>query len=259
VAFLPAAELARRLGMSDATIIRAAQSLGYSGLAELKRELMETVRTRVNPMRQAIRSLEAAGDDASRVLDEVIDLQVAALEETRSLLPRESFARALDILAEAARIHVLGFGPTGTLAEYLRVRLVRIGREAFAATHSGFLLAEWLLAMREGDALVVMAHGRYSGEVDAAIDHASTLGVPVVLLTDSFTALLEQRVAVSLPHRRSSAGMLRSPATTLVLIDALLLGLAVRDRPGTTANLDALQRLRSAIAKAQQESSASEG
>src|SRR5215469_14968076 len=59
VAFLSAAELARRLGLSDATVIRAARSLGYSGLPELKRELMELVRSRMSPARQAERSLEA--------------------------------------------------------------------------------------------------------------------------------------------------------------------------------------------------------
>src|SRR4051794_8975083 len=37
-AFLSATEIAQRLGTSDATVVRTAQSLGYSGLQELKRE-----------------------------------------------------------------------------------------------------------------------------------------------------------------------------------------------------------------------------
>jgi DNA-binding MurR/RpiR family transcriptional regulator len=251
VAFLPAAELARRLAVSDATIIRTAQSLGYSGLAELKRELMETVKTRVNATRAAIRTLESAGDDAANVLDEVLDLQIAALRETQGVLPRESFVRALDLLASAERVHVLGFGPAGTLAEYMRLRLVRIGRDALAHVHSGFLLAESLMSLRPRDCLVVIAHGMYSGEVEVAIKHCQREQVPVVLLTDLFNSVRESRVTVALPLRRSSAGMLRSPATTLVVLDALLLGLAVRDRPATIASLDAMQRLREQIAGAQ--------
>jgi len=251
VAFLPAAELARRLAVSDATIIRTAQSLGYSGLAELKRELLETVKTRVNATRAAIRTLESAGDDAANVLDEVLDLQIAALRETQGVMPRESFARALDLLASAERIHVLGFGPAGTLAEYMRLRLVRIGRDAHAHVHSGFLLAESLMALRPRDCLVVIAHGMYSGEIEVAIQHCQREQVPVVLLTDLFNSVREGRVTVALPLRRSSAGMLRSPATTLVVLDALLLGLAVRDRQATISSLDAMQRLREQIAGAQ--------
>src|SRR5215469_529644 len=251
VAFLPAAELARRLGVSDATVIRTAQALGYSGLAELKRELMETVKTRVNATRAAIRTLESAGDDATRVLDEVLDLQIAALQETQGVMPRESFARALDLLASAERVHVLGFGPAGTLAEYMRLRLVRIGRDAHAHVHSGFLLAESLMALRPRDCLVVIAHGMYSGEIEVAIQHCQREQVPVVLLTDLFNSVREGRVTVALPLRRSSAGMLRSPATTLVVLDALLLGLAVRYRQATISSLDTMQRLREQIAGAQ--------
>lgn len=247
-AFLPAAEIARKLGVSDATVIRAAQALGYSGLAELKRELIEIVRTRMNPTRQAARSLEGVGDDLAGVLDQVLDLQIASLEDARRVLSRTDFARAVDALAKASRIHVLGFGPSGVLADYMRMRLTRIGRHALAATQAGFLLAEPLLAMRKGDVLLLIAHGTYSGEVDAALDHSAQLGIPVVLLTDLLSTGLESRVTITLAARRSSAGMLRSPATTLVLLDALLLGLAVRDRSGALAHLERLQELRRSIA-----------
>ena len=251
VAFLPAAELARRLGLSDATVIRTAQSLGYSGLAELKRELMEVVRTRMSPARQAERSLDAMGADGAGVVDEVLDLQIAALEETRGLLSRDAFVRALDVLVAARRVHVLGFGPVGTVADYMRMRLVRLGRDALAATQSGFLLAESLLAIRKGDVLVVLSHSRRSGEVEAAMEHAARLKVPVVLLSDLFSALLESRATVALAHRRSSAGLLRSPATTLVLIDALLAGLALRDRRGAMSSLSTLQDLRREVVETQ--------
>lgn len=251
VAFLPAAELARRLGVSDATVIRAAQSLGYSGLAELKRELMELVRRRLSPARQAERSLDAMGADGAQVLDAVLDLQIAALEETRSLVSRPALARALDLLDQGRRIHVLGFGPAGAVADYMRMRLVRLGRDALAMTQSGFLLAESLLSIRSGDVLVVLSHSRQSHDVEAAMEHAAGLEVPVVLLSDLFSSLLESRATVALAHRRSSAGLLRSPATTLVLIDALLAGLAVRDRPRAMASLETLQELRRRVAEPQ--------
>src|SRR6266567_2086421 len=38
-AFLSAAEIAERLGTSDATVVRAVKTLGYSGIPELRREL----------------------------------------------------------------------------------------------------------------------------------------------------------------------------------------------------------------------------
>ncbi|MGH8966162.1 MAG: MurR/RpiR family transcriptional regulator, partial [Actinomycetes bacterium] len=39
--FFSAAEIAARLGTSDATVVRTAQTLGYRGLADLKRALLD--------------------------------------------------------------------------------------------------------------------------------------------------------------------------------------------------------------------------
>ena len=43
--FLSAAEIAHELAMSDATVIRTAQTLGYAGLPELKAELQGALRS----------------------------------------------------------------------------------------------------------------------------------------------------------------------------------------------------------------------
>ena len=44
-----AAELAARTGTSDATVVRTARSLGYGGLRELKRAIMDMLTTRRDP------------------------------------------------------------------------------------------------------------------------------------------------------------------------------------------------------------------
>src|SRR5205814_1793212 len=72
VVFLSAAEIAARLDMSDATVIRAAQSLGYSGLPDLKTELRDALRTRATPTLRLGRSLEELGEDPAAVLEHVL-------------------------------------------------------------------------------------------------------------------------------------------------------------------------------------------
>src|SRR5919199_2278284 len=63
VAFLSVAEIASRLDTSTASVVRAAQSLGYAGLPELKRELIEELRSAATPALRMGRSLEQVGDD----------------------------------------------------------------------------------------------------------------------------------------------------------------------------------------------------
>jgi len=59
VAFISAAEIAAQVGTSDATVVRTVQSLGYAGLPELKRELVNALKTRATPALRLGRSLGA--------------------------------------------------------------------------------------------------------------------------------------------------------------------------------------------------------
>src|SRR4029077_6574616 len=122
-AFLSAAEIAERLGTSDATVVRAVKALGYSGIPELKRELIDALRARATPAVRLGRSLEDLGEDP---LGHVIALEHELLERARSI-DRRDFTHAVDLLASAERVLAYGLGPTGPIAEYFVLRLARFG------------------------------------------------------------------------------------------------------------------------------------
>ncbi len=247
-AFLSATEIAQRLGTSDATVVRTAQSLGYSGLQELKREFATTLRTRATPALRLGRRLAEIGAHPEDALDHAITLQIELLEEARRTVSPEAFARALTIVADAARVLVLGVGPSAALADYFALRLRRFGRDALTMTDTGVLLADELIGMRTGDALVAIGYGRVTRELDVTLDHARARGVPVVLLTDTLGVALADRIAVSLRARMNRSDTFGSIATTLVVMDGLLMGLAARDRAGALAAMAELNDLRAKLA-----------
>jgi len=148
-AFLSAAEIAERLGTSDATVVRAVKALGYSGIPELRRELIDALRARATPAVRLGRTLEDAGEDP---LGHVIALEHQLLERARAI-DRRDFSRAVDILAGAERVLAYGLGPTGPIAEYFVLRLARFGRSAVTMRASGLLLAD--VAPFEEDAAVL--------------------------------------------------------------------------------------------------------
>src|SRR5438045_7198390 len=117
-AFLSAAETAERLATSDATVVRAVKALGYSGIPELRRELIDALRARATPAVRLGRTLEDAGEDP---LGHVIDLELQLLESARSI-DRADFARAVDLLEGTERPLVLRLGPHGPRHESFRPR-----------------------------------------------------------------------------------------------------------------------------------------
>jgi DNA-binding MurR/RpiR family transcriptional regulator len=239
-AFLSAAEIARRLGTSDATVVRAVKALGYAGIPELKRELIDALRARATPASRLGRSLEDVGEDP---LGHAIGLELELLESARSI-DRGAFGRAVDLLAGADRVLAYGLGPKGPLADYFALRLARFGRPARSIGSSGLLLADQLLAVRPCDVLLLLSFERLDGDSEMTLARANALGLPVVLLTDTLGPKLADRVDVSLPVLRSRSGAFSGSATTMAILDALLLAVAARDRGRSLAALGELNELR---------------
>jgi DNA-binding MurR/RpiR family transcriptional regulator len=247
VVFLSAMEIANRLDTSDATVIRAAQSLGYSGLPDLKTELREALRTRATPTLRLGRSLEDLGDEPLAVLDHVFATEMQLLQDARDTLKTADFERALDLLANASRVVIQGLGPNAPLAEYFATRLRRIRRPAASVSARGQALADALLEMRKGEVVVVLAYDRANPEAHIILDRARALRVPSILITDTLGLALAGQFTVALSARRAGGGMFHLSAITVVVLDALLFGLARRDRAGSLAAAEELQELRARI------------
>ena len=247
VVFLSAAEIAARLDMSDATVIRAAQSLGYSGLPDLKTELRDALRTRATPTLRLGRSLEELGEDPAAVLEHVLATEMELLHDARKTLRPEDFSRALDLLAKAERVVIQGLGPNATLAEYFAARLRRMRRPALAVGERGQALADALLDMRKGDVVIVLAYDRQNPESELTLERARDLGLSSILVTDTLGLALAGQFTVALSARRAGGGMFHLSAITVVVLDTLLFGLAGRDRAGALGAAEELQEIRARI------------
>jgi DNA-binding MurR/RpiR family transcriptional regulator len=248
VAFLSAAEMAQQIGTSDATVVRTAQSLGYAGLQELKHELAATLRARAMPTVSPEGKPSIGEHDPASTLDGAISEQIALLEATRDLVTSESLARALEILSAARRIFILGAGLSATAAEYFALRLVRLGREARASTHTGIHLAEDVIGMRAGDTLVALGTGHVTRELAVALEYARERDIPVVALTETPGDALADRVTVMLQTPPVDPDMGSGTATAIVLIDALVAALTVRAGASARATQVALDDVRAKLA-----------
>jgi len=247
VVFLSAVEIAARLDTSDATVIRAAQSLGYSGLPDLKTELRDALRTRATPTLRLGRSLEDLGEDPAAVLEHVLATEMELLHDARKTLRPEDFSRALDLLAKAERVVIQGLGPNAPLAEYFAARLRRMRRPALAVGERGQALADALLDMRKGDVVIVLAYDRQNPESELTLERARDLGLSSILVTDTLGLALAGQFTVALSARRAGGGMFHLSAITVVVLDTLLFGLAGHDRAGALGAAEELQEIRARI------------
>jgi DNA-binding MurR/RpiR family transcriptional regulator len=242
---LSAAALAARLGTSDATIVRTAKALGYSGLADLRRALVAhsgdpSIGERLR------RSLEQAPRE--ELLAAAIGNHLAAVETLARTVSVERFQAAASVLAASRRIVWRGVGPSAQLAAYGQLLTERIGKASTALVHTGTAFADELLTLEPGDVVVVLAYGRLQSHVRVLLDRCAALGLPVVLVTDTLGRKLGAMVHTTLDCGRGTPGLFASHGTTLILIESLVLAVAADNRAAAEESLATLNDLRARLA-----------
>ncbi len=241
---LSAAALAERLGTSDATVVRTAKALGYRGLGELR----EALASQGNPPPGERLRRTLAHTPPDEVFASTLANHVAALDALTRNIPAEKFQSAVGALAPSRRVVWRGVGPSAHLAAYGQVLTERIGKPSTAFVHTGTSFADELLALARGDAVVLLAYGRIQAHVRVLLDRAGELEAPVVLVTDALGRRFDAKVHTTLQSGRGVPGRFASHGTTLVLIEAIVLGLAAADRARSDASLEKLNELRAALA-----------
>jgi len=235
-----ASVIAERLGVSDATVVRTAQALGYSGLPELRRTLA-TQTEGVTLAERLHRTLALTDDD---VLTNSAHALVVSVDALLHQVSGSRFSHAVDILDGADRLLWSGIGPSAPLAEYAAVLAGRLGRPSLALTRSGPGVADDLMAVTPSSAAVVLTYGRRHRHVEALLQRAADRAVPVILITDVLEPELGDRAAETLVCWRGSPGLFTSHAPTMILLEGLLMGLAQRDPERAESSLAELEALR---------------
>jgi DNA-binding MurR/RpiR family transcriptional regulator len=244
-----AGQIASLAGASDATVVRTAKALGFDGLSGLREALLIDLTRTPSPGGRLQRTLDEAGGGASAALDHVIGIHEQAMSALRRADMAPRFTRAIAILGDARRRHVFGIGPSGALARYATLQFNRIGLPSSALAESGVGLADGLLELAEGDAIVMIAYAPLYREVTVVLEEARRCSVPVVLLSNSLGPTVSDLVTEILPVPRGKADHLAMHGGTMVLIEAAIVALASRQRDTAFDSLERLNRLRSAIDK----------
>ncbi|HEY4250381.1 MAG TPA: MurR/RpiR family transcriptional regulator [Roseomonas sp.] len=237
---MSAAEMGEATGTSDATVIRAVQALGFTGLPELRRVLRAALESGGSPadnMRRTFSDIESGAESA---VDLVLATHLDAVAGLRAGAGRAQISMAVALLSRAQRIVAFGLGPSAHLARYASHSLLRNGRATAVLDAGGKAHADQLLTLRDGDALLMLAYGRAYAEAGAAIAEARRLQLPIVLLTDSLEGKLARHADVIVPVRRGQAERVALHGATFVCLEAIALGIAASD---TARSMEGLKRL----------------
>jgi DNA-binding MurR/RpiR family transcriptional regulator len=242
--YLSAADLGVESKTSNATVIRTLQALGYKGLAELKDHVASPFGAARREERLRTR-IESTGGDPKHVWDKVITEAVERIEFLDQGFGMDAYAEAVRLLLGAREISTYGFGTNFVAAEHLTLKLRRFGRRARAITTAGFRLADDLLAIQQGDVVVIIAPGRLIVDAMTVIDRARAVGAASILLSEQLVAeRLAGDVTVAMHVPNTVTGMTAEVLTSIVVADALAQAVAAADTEQTLESSHTLETLR---------------
>ncbi len=176
---LPITELATRLRVSQATIIRFCKHVGFRGYHEFKILLARDI----GRESQDIYPDLATNDDAQAVLNKTIRLSLQALQDTLSTLDGAELERASAAVSRASLVVLFGLGGSGGIATVGLQRLLRIGIPAFACTDTSTFDRISRQLHRRNVALGI-THSGSTVEIVKALNTARQRGATTIALTN---------------------------------------------------------------------------
>jgi DNA-binding MurR/RpiR family transcriptional regulator len=247
-AFLSAGEVADRLGLSEATVVRFARTLDFASYPAMRAVLQENFRRRVTHsvrLRGRLDELRQAGDIFERVTISEIDYLTQALQT----VDRDALRKTASAIMHRDRVFVFGQGPSVSLVHLLHLRLTRFGKYVIPLTTTGREALEPLLLMTDRDLLFAIGFFDVNPMLQIALDCAAERKCPVVLLTDTLGSVVGDKADIVLAAKRGPVSAFHSLVVPMTIINTLLLEIASENLSAVTSGLDKLDRLRERLTR----------
>jgi RpiR family carbohydrate utilization transcriptional regulator len=230
-------QLAERSASSVPTIMRTCRDLGFAGLREFKLALAQELALGGSPLHRRVNIEDAAED----VVGKIARSAAASVAGVRNQLKLDVLAAAVDAIATAPHIDVVGAGNTSWfMATDLQARLFRLGLSvtAWSDYHLQQVAAG---AQKPGGVVIAITHVGGMPSLLDAVDIARAQGAKVIAITRPDTPLAERAdllLALSVPDDAVMHVGIDAYLTHLTLIE--ILTVLVAQRVGEPA----VQRLR---------------
>ncbi|WP_377298252.1 MurR/RpiR family transcriptional regulator [Rhizobium sp. SGZ-381] len=230
IAVSTVAEMAEGAGVQPSAFMRFCQIMGFSGYSEMQRLFRESYVGGWPDYATRIDHLRDMGEHSGpRLLAEFVEASRASLENLLKSVDPQALEEAVEILASANLVHVIGLRRSFAVASYIAYALEKMRVPAMLHGAAGRL--ESVSAIRPGDALLAITFSPYSQETLELVETVRGREVPVVALTDAAVNPLRKMGATILAVSEVDFGAFRSLSATLCL--AIALSTAVGTRRST--------------------------
>jgi len=234
--------IAAKCAVHPSSLVRFAQSLGYTGFKQLQAVFQTRLATAAPGFRERIGALESElSQNESRgnlgLLKGLVVRDIAALQGLLDSATEASLADAARLIAGAQTVYIAGQLRSEPIATLMRYLLTMLQRRVVLLDPAGGLAQEMALTMSGKDVLISIAFRHYAKEVVAISETATANAVPVIAITDSQLSPLAKGAAVLFTIPEDEYTFSRSLAAPMCLVQCLATATAAALHPSRGRSL----------------------
>ena len=241
-AYMTALKLGNTVNVSESTVVRFANKLGYEGYPQLQRSLQSHIKNRLTSLQRmdVTRNRIGSMDPVEGILSQDID----RIRRTIESVSPEAFESAVSAVCSAKNIYIQGAMSSGILANfmhyYLRLIFKNVSHLGAVGTNE---LYQQMVHIGEGDVLIAMSFPRYATSTIEACKFAHENGARIVAITDSENSPLVQYADYPLYAFSDMVSFVDSLVAPMSLINALIVAVSDRNRESVEQSFNKLEQL----------------
>ncbi len=241
VIFMTTKELSRAARVSEATVVRFVNQLGYRGYGDFLQELRDIIDTELTLIdRVGLTDMKAPESERFR---RVVYSEIDNLKQLHETLAQDEVNRAVDLLHGSSAVYVVGSRLSYTFAYYLGWSLTKIRTRVQIMRGSDSTCIDFLTIAPADSLVVIFATTRYPNELIRLGKLAKRLALTLLVITDGALCPLIPFADLSIVAPSRHIPLIGSPTTLACLINFFVVELAARRGADLQAHQERLEKV----------------
>jgi DNA-binding MurR/RpiR family transcriptional regulator len=227
-AFMTAAKLGISVGVSESTVVRFANELGFSGYPKLQKSLQELIKNKLTTVQRIELSNELVSEETA--LKGVLKSDMENIRATLEKINHKTFEDVVNSIFAAKKIYIIGLRSSSALSEFLGFYLHLILDNVHVVGYGVSDIFEQIINVSEDDLVIGIGFPRYAARTIESLSYAKSKGAKVVAITDSLLSPLAARADHTLIAQSNMASFVDSLVAPLSVINALIISVGLREK-----------------------------
>ncbi|MFQ5483855.1 MAG: MurR/RpiR family transcriptional regulator [Desulfobacterales bacterium] len=197
---MTAREVAEECRVSEPTIIRFTNDLGFSGYQEFVQYMKGLLHIELTAVERLVKASRRS--DHMNTLDQYCQNAIGNLENLQSSISEKDLKSVARVIFNAEQVYVVGYRASTTLAFYFGYLLSKILENVFLDTSLSWRLMDKIARNGKSGVMFVIAFPRYPMKVIHLLEYARRYRVKIIGLSDTpkspVIALSDQYILIDL-------------------------------------------------------------